>query len=335
MTRQPPAVQWSFISNLKKIESSLSNLESSILIWIPRPWLDTIKQSAPEFWRWHTGIFEFEGDPTPIARRQKRQNKNSKSFSARSLLATTTQPATITVRPLMASEQKSDTLEKYPNTYLLPPAPQKLPELPANINQNQLQENIQTPVELVELANLVWAAVSQKSGGDKTSGENLQQIQILQDIQDLNKSKYPSQQLAIAYRTLGDFHRDRILDGKVSEQNLIIAIRAYEMVIEWTFNESQQQQSTPKTGTISKISPSQIPVLDILNDLGTLYWMLFRHVKSSNIAHSDALAYLERSMILYQMALSNITPYHKNTYARLQKNLGLAYGDLAIYRELF
>ncbi|MDJ0555032.1 MAG: tetratricopeptide repeat protein [Microcoleaceae cyanobacterium MO_207.B10] len=333
LTRQPPTVQWSFISNLKKIETSLSSLESSILIWIPRPWLDTIKQSAPEFWRWHTGVFEFEGDPTPIYSRQKRQNKNSKYLSAPSLLATTTQPSTITVRPLMASEQKSDTVKNYPNNYLLPPAPEKLPELPTNVNQNQLQENIQTPAELVELANLVWAAISQKSSEDKTSGENLQQLKILQDIQDLNKSKYPSQKLAIAYQKLGDFHRGHILNGKISEQSLIIAIRAYEMVIEWTFNESQQEQSTPQTGTITKISPSQIPVLDILNDLGTLYWMLFRHVKSSNIAYSDALVYLERSIILYQMALSNITPYQKHTYARLQKNLGLSYGDLAAYRE--
>ncbi|MGB3509635.1 MAG: tetratricopeptide repeat protein [Microcoleaceae cyanobacterium] len=331
LTRQPPAVQWSFISNLKKIETSLSTLESSLLIWIPKPWLDTIKKSAPEFWHWHTGVFEFEGDPTPILPRQKRQNKNSKSFSSQPLLTTTTPPSPITVRPLMASEQKSYNVElKHPNTYLLPPAPQKLPELPVNINQ--LPENIQTPGELVELANLLWTAVSQKSGGDKTSVEK-HQLQILKDIQDLNKSKYPSQQLVIAYRTLGDFHRDRVLAGNVSEQSLIIAIRAYEMVIEWTFNDSQQQQSAKDTGNITKISPSQIPVLDIFNDLGTLYWMLSRHVKSIKIAQSDSLLYLERSIVLYQMALNNITPSQKDTYARLHKNLGLAYGDLAAHRE--
>lgn len=331
LTRQPPAVQWSFISNLKKIDTSLSNLESSLLIWIPRPWLHTIKQSAPEFWRWHTGIFEFEGDPTPISRRQKRQNKNSKSFASPPLLATTAPPSPITVRPLMASEQKSDTVEiQYTTANILPPSPQKLPELPVDINEGR--ENIQTPAELVELANLLWTAVSQKSGGDQTSVEK-QKLQILQDIQDLNKSKYPSQQLAVAYRTLGDFHRDRILDGKVSEPGLIIAIRAYEMVIEWTFSHNQNHQMAQDTGKITKISPSPIPVLDILNDLATLYWMLSRHIKSSKIAHSDALVYLERSIILYQMALAQINPSQKDTYARLHKNLGLAYGDLAADRE--
>ena len=232
----------------------------------------------------------------------------------------------------MASEQKSDTVDPQNTTiYLLPPSPKKLPELPSNISKDR--ENIQTPTELVELANLVWAAVSQKSGGDKTSVENLQQFQILQDIQDLNKSKYPSQELAIAYQKLGDFHRDHVLSGQVSEQSLIIAIRAYEMVVEWTLSQTQHQDKALVPVNISKISQGQIPVLDILNDLGTLYWMLFRHIKSINIVHSDSLVYLDRSISLYQMVLSNINPSQKETYARVQKNLGLAYGDLAAYLE--
>lgn len=66
LTRQPPTVQRLFLSNLQRIEQLLPALESSLLIWIPRPWSRVIQQSAPEFWRWHTGVFEFEGEPTPV-----------------------------------------------------------------------------------------------------------------------------------------------------------------------------------------------------------------------------------------------------------------------------
>ncbi|MDJ0516910.1 MAG: tetratricopeptide repeat protein [Trichodesmium sp. MO_231.B1] len=320
LTKQPSAVQWSFISNLKKIETSLSKLESSILLWITKPWLNTIKQSAPEFWNWHTGIFEFEGDPTPITPRQKKSSLPNKTNPLSFSPSITSSPSINTVRPLMALEQKSYTVEsKNSQAYLLPPAPQKLPELP--INHIQHQENIPQPeLELVELANLVWAEISRKSGEEKTSLEK-QQFQILKEIQELNKSQYPSQELAIAYKTLGDFHRDRVLAGEVSEQSLIIAIRAYEMVLEWTFEDTEN---------MSQFSQSQIPILDIFNDLATLYWMLSRQIKSSK---SDSLVYLERSIILYQMAMGEISSSQKDTYARLQKNLGLAYGDLATHQE--
>ncbi|MGD1713850.1 tetratricopeptide repeat protein [Dapis sp. BLCC M172] len=320
LTKQPSVVQRSFITNLKKIATNLSKLESSILLWINKPWLNTIKQSAPEFWNWHTGIFEFEGDPTPITPRKKKSSlpnkKKPQSFSP----LITSKPTINIVRPLMALEQKSYTVEsKKSQAYLLPPAPQKLPEL--SINHSQNQKNIPQPeLELVELANLVWAEISRNSGEEKNSQEK-QQFQIIKEIQDLNKSQYPSPELVVAYQTLGDFHRDRILAGEVSEQSLIIAIRAYEMVIEWTFQD---------TGNISQFSPSQIPILDILNDLATLYWILSRQIKSSK---SDSLVYLERSIILYQMAMGEITPSQKDTYARLQKNLGLAYGDLATHQE--
>ncbi|MGL5509670.1 MAG: tetratricopeptide repeat protein, partial [Microcoleaceae cyanobacterium] len=66
MTRQPATVQWSFLNNLANIDLLLSDLPSNIVIWLTRPWLRTIEQSAPEFWQKHTGIFEFEGEPTPL-----------------------------------------------------------------------------------------------------------------------------------------------------------------------------------------------------------------------------------------------------------------------------
>lgn len=66
LTRQPAAVQHSFLESLRHIEALLPHLESSLLIWMPWPWLRTVQQSVPEFWRCRSGVFEFVGEPTPM-----------------------------------------------------------------------------------------------------------------------------------------------------------------------------------------------------------------------------------------------------------------------------
>ena len=65
LTRQSAAVQRLFLSYLQSAERNLSALETTLVLWMPRPWMHSIRQSAPEFWCWRTGVFEFEGDPTP------------------------------------------------------------------------------------------------------------------------------------------------------------------------------------------------------------------------------------------------------------------------------
>lgn len=66
LSRQPASSQWLFLNHLQSVERSLPALESSLLIWVPRPWGRMIPQSAPDFWRCRTAVFEFDGDPTPL-----------------------------------------------------------------------------------------------------------------------------------------------------------------------------------------------------------------------------------------------------------------------------
>lgn len=66
MTRQPAITQNHFLRSLEKVEALLPRLNTSLLVWLPWPWLRTIQQSAPTFWNWRSGIFEFVSDPTPI-----------------------------------------------------------------------------------------------------------------------------------------------------------------------------------------------------------------------------------------------------------------------------
>ncbi|HEY9599387.1 MAG TPA: tetratricopeptide repeat protein, partial [Cyanophyceae cyanobacterium] len=81
LTRQPPATQRLFLRRLQAIERNLLRLESTLLLWLPRPWFHTIQQSAPEFWQLHTGIFEFEGEPTPLPPVGSSRPETSRAFS--------------------------------------------------------------------------------------------------------------------------------------------------------------------------------------------------------------------------------------------------------------
>ncbi|MEO1144651.1 MAG: tetratricopeptide repeat protein [Cyanobacteria bacterium J06638_22] len=67
LTRQSATVQRQFLAHLQDIERSLPVLDCSLLFWMPRPWFRMLPQSAPEFWRCRTAIFEFMGDPRPLA----------------------------------------------------------------------------------------------------------------------------------------------------------------------------------------------------------------------------------------------------------------------------
>ncbi len=65
MTRQPAITQNYFLRSLEKIEALLPRLNTSLLIWVPWPWLRTIQQSSPTFWSWRNGVYEFVSDRTP------------------------------------------------------------------------------------------------------------------------------------------------------------------------------------------------------------------------------------------------------------------------------
>ncbi|MGP1382126.1 MAG: tetratricopeptide repeat protein [Thainema sp.] len=65
LTRQSARVQREFLNALRSTERRLPHLDVNILLWLPRPWAYTVRESAPEFWRWRSRVFEFVSNPTP------------------------------------------------------------------------------------------------------------------------------------------------------------------------------------------------------------------------------------------------------------------------------
>jgi len=82
LTRQHASIQKQFLDALQQIDHHLHCLESPLILWLPRPWLRAVQQSAPTFWNWHTALFEFAGDPTPIATNQRNSDSSSQNHTA-------------------------------------------------------------------------------------------------------------------------------------------------------------------------------------------------------------------------------------------------------------
>jgi tetratricopeptide (TPR) repeat protein len=263
LTRQSPTKQWSFLRHLRTVESYLPKLEPAIVLWISSPWLCCIQQSAPEFWRWRTGVFEFVGEPTPTEKDNPTSDPPPKDQAENA-----------------ASIQSSD-------------SPQAdSPETPALATE---LEEVQPEQTLLQ--------------------------QTIAEIEQLDHQGSSTEHQAQAYRKLAEVCRARLQTEPLSEGELTAMIETYDQIVEILEDETQNPLGESET-------------LDWLNDLGTLHWMRFRQQQLTAVSNSAAISDLEQSIIFYQKALVNSDPEtYSSGYARLQKNLGAAYSDLATIRE--
>ncbi len=339
LTRQPVAIQRLFLHYLRLTEQHLSSqkdsrfLESSLLLWIPRPWLGAIQQSAPQFWRCRTAVFLFAGEPTPTTQtiRTPRRFAVSRNLDLDSV-----------EEPLISDELTTlpDDLElgtnfDFPlpqtshNSFqpsaesFVPKEENPLSELEIFTPEMQQQENTSTitrsnssnipnssdlPHISKELTELILATIGSTIAD--VGEQNLQVQQLLQEIEDLHSQQATEEDIGAAYYRLGNIYRVQVEQGQSTLENLMVAILAYQESI--SYDDS---------------SPS---VPDILNDLGTLYWMLYRTPPNSQ----ESQTYIEQGIEFYELALKLISPEtHCETYARVQNNLGTAYGDLTRFNN--
>lgn len=325
LTKQPVAVQRLFLHYLRLSEQNFSSqdssrfLDSSVLLWVSRPWLSAIQQSAPQFWRWRTGIFVFAGEPTPTTQNQGSSSSknldlgNQQSFLDESVIEAEIRNVSATSFKFgddfeLSEKKLGNSLDKQQEILAvtkesLPPEP-KVDKPTEKTSSNDNNPSVSSLSHISkELTELVIATLNTKITQDE---DNWQPQQILLEIEELHAQQASPAALAAAYHHLGNLYRLRVEQGQSTLENLMVAILAYQEAIAY-----------------DEASP-QIP--DILNDLGTLYWMLYR--TPHNVA--DGQTYIEQGIEFYQLALKRISaPEQSETYARVQNNLGTAYGDLA------
>ncbi len=272
LTRQPVHVQRSFLESLSIVVASISQLEFNLLLWVNRPWCRAIQQSAPEFWRWHTAVFEFEGDPiAQLAASEPDRERAAPQLPQRTSVSRTRQAARREPPP--------------------PPHDAELTEwVLASVTQS------------VDLPDSV--AVFDAINPAQT---NFEPFEILQQI-DRDAQRDPAK-LAADYRQLGDWYRDRLDPMQPAAQPIAIAIRAYEH-------------------TLKQIDARSDEALDLLNDIGNLYWMKARTPRE------NALINLEKALRAFEFARDRCDPTRQaHVYAMIQNNLGSVYSDLAAQQD--
>ncbi|NJK52768.1 MAG: tetratricopeptide repeat protein [Leptolyngbyaceae cyanobacterium SU_3_3] len=218
LTREPVHIQRAFLDSLQRFAKQRSAAEFNLVLWVSRPWCRSIQQSVPEFWRWHTGLFEFEGDPAPMGERKGRGRDEDLHKIKVQSSKSSTPPSPIPAAPL---------------------APTPTPRLKSPPDRSRSES---------ELADLVLASVMQaaEAGGTQTldnldlNHPDFEPMRLWQHLEELQLNQAPAAAHAAAYRQLGDWYRDRVEQGEASQQNLTITIRAYEQVLRFLEANSSQ-----------------------------------------------------------------------------------------------
>jgi tetratricopeptide (TPR) repeat protein len=328
LTRQPAAQQRRFLTYLEGIERSLSGLELSLLLWLPQPWFRSLSQSAPEFWRSRTGIFEFVGDPTPSRAIDRSTRKPASPLAGRPKVVESILPASKTasseadVWSILAADlaqldaaNSTDDLTSNPPLKLIHSRreSQAIAQEAAHLQKGKSSAVIlEAPNHSQQVPPSETATAEHEA---KTTphvpAPDQQSLSLVQQIEQLHQQQASPTALAEAYQILGNLYRDRIEQGDASPQNLLAAIQAYEHMSAW----------------LPEASPFWA---DVLNDLGNLYWMLSRGTAEP----TQALPRLQQAIQGYQRALTKINAESQTqAYAMIQNNLGAAYADLAHHQD--
>ncbi|HEY9909734.1 MAG TPA: hypothetical protein V6D18_19245, partial [Thermosynechococcaceae cyanobacterium] len=336
LTHYPASVQQSFLNQLQHSDRAIAALDSALVLWLPRPWLCAIRQSAPALWNCHTALFEFEGDPglgaaietsktsnllLPSPRSQF-NGQHEKSASAEEVVALVV-PQSRSIA-LTEPEESEDWQQRTES--LNGKAKATSEEL---IVADTIAEDMIAVVEpggsvlptaaiaFSEAATLPEIALSRSISPDDEFLRTRPEIAAaLEEIEQLSPQT-DHVVVAQAYRRLGDRLRDRVTQGDTAEQTLLLTIQAYEQALVWSEEGAAVQRA-------------EIEWAEVLNDIGNLYWMLSRQTSQAELR----LPYLEQAIVAYQLAATKSDRQTQpHIYALVQNNLGSVYGDLAQHRD--
>lgn len=345
--------QYQFLRSLHNLPPLWRQLGCSLLIWVPRPWLRQIRREVPSLCR---QVFEFMGEPTPISAIANPSTYQA-AFSPVRRWQFLGKPApevpppptthgrrhTLSVAPGSTAvpaipgerAEPSDTAPPAPDiptfsedlwqqlqadlTEFESQAPPLVPPPPAvSRDTQQATEQAAAHVsETAEIENLAsnradsWAepaaetAMTSDSGAASPAAVPDDLAALLARGLTIDDPDQPGDDWTIAYEL-----RDRVQAGDHNPATLATAIRHYELL-------HPQHPATPQR-------------TEVLNDLGSLYWLWAQHAQ-------DLDSYFQRlaqSSELYEAALSPISSgVDAGMLNRLHSNLGSVYSLLAVQQE--
>ena len=300
MTRQPAIAQNYFLRSLEKIELLLPRLDTSLLLWLPWPWLRTIEQSAPTFWHWRSGIFEFVSDPSPIPMDREYLRLETATFEAEIAQMKAAEPLAQGVLAGLYGENEEEDIRgdreisrrfeamAFPRTEPSAAPPQSPP---APTGSSLSDSSLPDPLPAQRTDSAV-------SDSPKPSD------------QELGSHRAQSAEDAFA---LGLSYRNRLESGECSLELIEAAISAYEAGLNGS----------------SDLHPNGV---NALNDLGTLYWLKAQQLSD----HQQSIDCMSHSLQLYRDGLERLLaqqPAATDITSQLYGNMGAVYSLLALYEE--
>lgn len=324
LTRQPVYAQRSFLDALSTLAQQFPESDFNVLLWVTRPWCRTIQQSVPEFWRWHTAIFEFDGDLF------------DREPSAAGVFLPIHPSVAAPIHPNGGKNGSNGT-----------PSPSVRSRLPVDQELKHL-----VLASVVKAAGLPdQQALADLDGNDP----NAEPLQIWHQLEALQQN-HEVALVANAYRQLGDWYRDRLHPGRPDSQELAIVIRAYEQALKLIEPKSEQvpdllndignlywmKARLPGDESVLNLQkalkayqfalerthPEQQPQTYsmIQNNLGSVY--------SDLAQQQDPVENLDYAVQAYQSALTyRSLESDRSRYAATQNNLGTVYWNLAQHQQ--
>ncbi|QIZ72309.1 tetratricopeptide repeat protein [Oxynema aestuarii] len=368
LTRATPAVQWSFLNGLEEIEDDelgdrLDPVgECTVLLWVSRPWCHTIEQSAPDFWRCRTGVFEFEGEPTPVlyweTGQDDRPRQQPEPQQPRERDLTPSSSAKQSEGAKVATEK--GVWEGSPQEHRVGSAPEKRPSVATQtVGERQTAaialKASQTGVEATTVAprkreesqeqaiptsssipdvliELVLASAESlgRSGANDPEAEangSFAPLQLLQQIEELHLQRADRAELAAAYLNLGNFYRNLLESGQIEQA---IAQGSTANVAPEALPQCLMVAILTYEQVLQFLEPEAAVGVELANDLGNFYWMLSRYSSDLEEKHFN----LERGIAAYRQGLKRIDPVRQGeAWGMIQNNLGALYGELARDRD--
>jgi tetratricopeptide (TPR) repeat protein len=304
LIRQSAAVQWSFLGHMRRLPEHLSELDSSILLWMSRPWRYTIARSTPEFWCCCSGIFEFTGEPiprrisaVPMVRDRLYAPEIEVEVPASSQTSEQSTDATISIAPLRVNNlTNSSEAEASGNS-----ASKTIERFDLSFSE------LSQAIEPLLVANV-------RETRHLVASAEVDPQQVLMHLFELKRTQTEAATLATTYQHLGTIYRDRLDADRPDLRCVMVAIQAYECALA-CWHQSQHVDDT---------RDRQLPIL--ANDIGTLYWMMADCVDTTD----DRILSLQRGEAAYRYTLERLNeieqPY---AWATIQDNLGSLCSDLA------
>lgn len=342
-------MQDQFLRHLRQASRYLTQLQFNLVVWVSRPWRTSLEAAVPEFWRWHTGMFPFEGEPSlPLTGAWWEQEE---AWSAPgTTIAVGTEGRFVYYENLIRRRQEKVKGEQYTLG--------DLQDLIALYREGSAYVPPDPGVRglwLNDLGNLYWL-VGQAISHDNALSRIEYAQQAIASYQEALEYLSPHlhrEDYALVHRNLGNIHWDLARYGQ-PVHHLRQAIHAFHQALPHCSPledaegyallqhslglayASLSQQETPQghlqgaihayREALGYLSPQQDGAIwgAIQNNLGTAHWQISQH--------QNPLYHLQLATQAYKLALQQRqSEQNCHLAANTENNLGLVYWQ--IYRH--